>query len=252
MQAAELCDALGITIVPTTMRLRPGATHAHRIIDRLVAEHGVSHATLTLRAIAETEGNARQLSRHVILAVSDVLASHPRWADAGLALLSAFDHIDLGKLRAIAKAAKVSHARHAIATLLYIELEKHLGSPVPPKATPKKQEPRPSRLEAQLPTVRANIATGIELMAMSATIKNNREAGRLRQQLGIGQAHAAKCIRVAKAYADREDIVSRLPWPALVELAAAPPGLRHGLEERLIAGERLTAKQIRQARTNAA
>ena len=51
------------------------------------------------------------------------------------------------------------------------------------------------------------------------------------------------------AYGDRRDITSRLNWAALVALADAPESIRQGFEERVLAGERVVANDIRRARS---
>jgi hypothetical protein len=109
----------------------------------LIKDYGDAHARSVLIAIAETGNNSTQLVRPVILAASDVLRTHARWADSGSALLAALDRIDLGKLRAIVKASKVLHTREAIAVLLCAELERYLGPPVLPKPARVKREPKP-------------------------------------------------------------------------------------------------------------
>jgi hypothetical protein len=132
-------ESLGIKFLATKDQHKrgAGATCAGGTIAGLCRDWGSAHATLVIRAITESsESNANQLTRPIILAVSDVLLAHDRWANSGLALLEAFDHIDLGKLWETAKAAKVATARQAIATLLCVELEKLLGRSATPFQSP--------------------------------------------------------------------------------------------------------------------
>jgi hypothetical protein len=132
--ALELLGQLGIEAVPIKAPKGEGKTAALRTIERLIKTHGPPHTTLVLRAITESSGNSGELTRQIILAVSDVLALHRRWADSGLALLEAFDSIKLGELRRTVKAARMSCGRRdAIAILLFLELQKRLGPPSPPR-----------------------------------------------------------------------------------------------------------------------
>jgi hypothetical protein len=96
--------------------------------DRMIRKHGLPHTTLTLRTIAESsEGNQSALVADVIGAVSEVILSHPRWADLGLEWLAAFDSIDLAGIRKIVKTANVRPVRVGIATLICLDLVKTLG-----------------------------------------------------------------------------------------------------------------------------
>lgn len=175
---------------------------------------------------------------------------HHRWTELGGAFLEAFDRISLEEVRREAKATKMRPLRSAVATILCAKLAGILGPSVPPKAARIKREPKPSRLATQQPIVRANIALGSELLVRRAVTSNNRQVRQQMDQLGVDAAHAAECVRVAKVYAERENITARLTWPALVELASPSIGddVRRQLEQRILAGERLSAQKIRSAR----
>jgi hypothetical protein len=69
----------------------------------------------------------------MVLAISDLLLSHRRWRDAGLAWLESFDNISLREIWRTAKAPRISAGREVIAALLFVELERRLGPPIPPK-----------------------------------------------------------------------------------------------------------------------
>jgi hypothetical protein len=120
---------------------------AGNVIAGLVRDWGESHTTMVLRAITESsERNGSMLTRPVIMAVSDVLLAHDRWASAGLRLLEdGFDEIDLGKLWERAKATKLP-ARHAIATLLCVELERLLGPGDPVRSTKRGRRAKRNRV----------------------------------------------------------------------------------------------------------
>jgi hypothetical protein len=55
---------------------------------------------------------------------------------------------------------------------------------------------------------------------------------------------------VAKAYANRRDVWSRLSWDALEALSSPsmPAAARSSIERRILAGEQITADEIRAAR----
>lgn len=75
--------------MPANGQRRRGAaeTCCKAIVDKVIRDRGIPHAVQVLRTIIESEGNADQLTRPMILAVSDVILAHPRWAESGLALL---------------------------------------------------------------------------------------------------------------------------------------------------------------------
>ena len=94
-----------------------------------------------------------------------------------------------------------------------------------------------------------NLMLGIDLIALRNVAGSNREFSRMaRSTYGLDPVKAALHARVARAYGDRRDITSRLNWAALVALADAPEPIRQGFEERVLAGERVVANDIRRAR----
>ena len=94
-----------------------------------------------------------------------------------------------------------------------------------------------------------NLMLGIDLIALRNVAGSNREFSRMaRRTYGLDPVKAALHARVACAYGDRRDITSRLNWAALVALADAPEPIRQGFEERVLAGERVVANDIRRAR----
>jgi hypothetical protein len=248
--ADVLIEQLGIVSVPITKARDRGPleTCAPNIIAKVIADHGTEHATVVLRTICESSpSNALQLMRPVILAVSDVLAAHLRWADSGLALLEAFDAIDLGSLWQIAKRAKVQ-PREAIATLICVELEKLLGPSVLPKPKKVKQpKPEPKRIS----TNDTNIRLGIDLLELRAEVSDYVRFSRaMRQRFDVDQKLASHAMSVARLYSKRPEIFTKLSWNALVCLAATglTDAVRANLEQRVIAGERIGAPEIRRAR----
>jgi hypothetical protein len=199
----------------------------------------------------ETKGNAGMMVRQMIEAVSDILLHHRRWRDAGSALFDSFDQISLSKIWETAKATRIKARREIISALLFVELERLLGPPVPPKPRPVKREPKLTLLERELPTVRANIKLGCELLIRRAAINSNVYVGEMYREVGIDDFKlATQCMRVAKVYAERADVTERVRWNVLVVLSS--PSLsedqRQDFERRIIAGQKVQAKQIKLAR----
>jgi hypothetical protein len=211
------------------------------------------NVVVALRCITESEGNANALISDIIGAISDILLAHPRWPK-DLALLEAFDHINLLEVRKTAKAANVQPLRIGVATLIAIELAKVLGPSRPPKA-PKpprvKAVPKPPWSTTRIPVIEANIALGVKLLALRAQIASNRAYGaQVRARFDIDAATAVDCARVAKAFATRPEIYRAVSWITLIELASPKmsPAVRQALEAKILAGQSVTAREIRKAR----
>ncbi len=245
--ALKLFDDLDVRFVPTKHRCGPMETHAVNIVDRTIRQHGLPHATLTLRTIVESDGNQDALVADIIEAVSDIIRFHPRWSNLGLELLGAFDKIDLIELRRKVKAAKVQPLRVGISTLICVELEKILGPAVLPKPVRAKAQPKPPASLTRVPGVERNVALGLELLKLRSAIKSNREYGRqVRIQFDAESKLAVDALKVARVYGARPGIYTRLSWNALVTLAspALPAAAREALEARICAGERIGAPEI--------
>ena len=258
--ALKLFDDLEIRYVPPNEQHRRGpmATSCVGIVDRMIRTYGLPHTTLTLRTIVElSEVNQSALIADIINAVSEVILSHPRWANLGLHWLSAFDNIDLLEIRRTAKAANVQPLRVGIATLVAVELTQILGPSRPPKSKPvrepmPKREPKPPRSLTRVPGVEANVNLGVELLALRATAKSNCAFGRLVRAHGIDMpaSDVTAAMWVARLYADRPEIFTRLSWGALTKLASPTltPRARQAIEVRIAAGEKIVAADIVRAR----
>jgi hypothetical protein len=250
--ALKLFDDLDVRFVPANRRrCGPMETHAVNVVDGIIRNHGLPHATLTLRTIVESEGNQGALVSDLIEAVSDVIRSHSRWANLGLEWLAAFDKIDLIELRRKVKAAKAQPLRVGISTLICVELEKILGPAVLPKPVRAKTQPKPPASLTRVPGVERNVALGLELLKLRSAIKSNREYGRqVRQQFDIETRLAVNALKVARVYGARPEIYTRLSWNALVTLASPslPAAVRDALERRIITGEHVGAPEIRATR----
>jgi hypothetical protein len=139
-------------------------------------------------------------------------------------------------------------------TLICVDLEKILGPsklPKQPKPPRIKREPKPPRALTRVPGLEKNVAIGMKLLALRATIKGNCAFGRaVRRQFDIDAQDAAEMMKVARVYGSRPEIFTRLSWVALVTLSspALPAAAREALESRIRAGEAIGAPEIRAAR----
>jgi hypothetical protein len=121
-QLASILADLEIEVVDIRVRREPGQTCATVTMERILAEHGPGHLTLVLRSIVETTNNRRELVAPVILAISDLILSHPEWPQT-TQWLDALDGIDIAEIRQIAKANRVAAPiRPAISTMIYLHL----------------------------------------------------------------------------------------------------------------------------------
>jgi hypothetical protein len=256
--ALELLEQLGITYYPPN-RQRANqqlATCCDKFVGRLIKQHGLPHVTMVLRAIAESEGNGNALISDVIGAVSDIVLAHPRWPAMGLAFIEALDHINILDVRKTVKAANVQPLRVGIATLIAIELAKILGPsrpprPKPPKPVKVKLPPKPPRAQTRIPEIEKAIALSKEMLALRAATPSNTRFGReMRARFDVDQIHASQAMRVARLYATRPDIYRAVSWRTLVELASPKMSraVRQAFEAKALAGEPVSAPQIRRAR----
>ena len=255
--ALKLFDDLGIIYYAPNRQHRRDlhlATCCDRFVGRLIERRGLPHVVVSLRCICESEGNSNALISDIIGAVSDIVLSHPRWPAMGLAFVEAFDAIDLLAVRKTAKAANIQPLRVGVATLIAIELAKILGPsrpPKPPKPARIKLPPKPPRALTRVPEVEKNVALGMELIALRATIKSNCAFGRqVRRRFEIDAQHSCEVMKVARAYGAKPEIYRRLSWEGLLQLASPtmPAPVRQRLEARILAGEKVVASDIVRAR----
>src|ERR1019366_1145209 len=163
--ALQLFESLEIEYVPSSEARRrgPRTTCCGLFVERLIRKHGLPHITIVLRTIIESEGNEGELIADVIGAVSDLVRTHPRWVNLGLAFIESFDQISLAQVRKTAKATGAQPLRDAIMTLLSVELEQILGPsklPKPPRPVRVKLPPKPPRSVTRIPEIEKNIALG--------------------------------------------------------------------------------------------
>lgn len=125
----DILAGLGITIVPTSRRRRPGETHAGAVMRQVSGEHGMDVLALSLRLIRGSQRNAEALSSETIAAVADVLAQMPEWRDRPDELARTFNSIDLDDLRARAVARRPWPVRNSLRSALFELIEFGMGRP---------------------------------------------------------------------------------------------------------------------------
>ena len=254
--ALQLFESLEIEYIPSSevRRRGPRSTCCGNVVQRLILKHGLPHAVIVLKTIVETEGNEGELIADVIHAISDLIRAHPRWVGLGGIWLEAFDQISLAQVRRTAKATGVQPLRDAIMTLLCVELDRILGPSKLPKA-PKpiriKREPKPPRSVTRIPQIEKNIALGVGLLALRAATPSNSRFGRqARARFDVDHLQTSRAMRVARLYAERPEIYRSVSWVTLVELSSPKmsSSVRQAHEAQILAGESVTAPQIRRAR----
>ncbi|MCP3395241.1 hypothetical protein NLM27_41655 [Bradyrhizobium sp. CCGB12] len=242
----EICAELGLEIIPTKQRLRAGQTKADSVLHAIYEDHGEGHLVLLLRTLLESDGNSVHVNDFVLRGLSDVMLAHPEWPQKGLAWLEAFDSINLGDIRAKARANRQAvPQRHGVAAGLFRELAKAFAPP--PKPEPPRVEKKLLRSVTRIPENRAKIELGTKLLALRERTPNNRKFGELvRTQCDMAASDVSAMMRVCRLYGDREEIWSRLSWTGLLALSAPtlPDGARERLEQRIAAGERIGLRQI--------
>ena len=252
--ALRLFADLGITYVPPNEQRGRGpmVTSCLGVVARMIRKFGLPHATITLRTIVESsEANQCAMIADIVDGVSEVILCHPRWARLGLA---AFDKINLLEIRKVVKAANVRPLRVGIATLIAVELTKILGPSRPPKPARPIKVKLPAKLPravTRVPEVARNVALGMELIALRATIKSNCAFGRqVRRRFEIDAQHSCEVMKVARAYGAKPGIYQRMSWEALLKLSSPtmPAPVRLRLEARILAGEKIVASDIVRAR----
>jgi hypothetical protein len=231
---------MDIKVRPTNEKCGPMQTHAINIISNLIEAHGEDNMVLTLRIITESHpANRSQLNRNAITAVNDICRLR-RFTDRGVALLEAFDQLDLGALHAEAKAERLA-ALYSVRTVLTCKIINRLDGIIGLSST------RPAK---PMPT-KDRIALGVGLLELKAAADPDFKRIAYQQfSVDAQSALAYRAMAVAALYAARPEITSRLSWDALSALSAPslPPAIRQDLETQIIAGEKIVASDIDRAR----
>jgi hypothetical protein len=219
--------------------------------DKFFGGGGAGQITMVLRVFLESDVNRDALIEPILSAVSWV--KDPAFAKHGLSLLDAFDQIKLTELLATMRGLHV-FPEGSIGSYLSVSTRNKvlkILEPAKPKPAKARSEPKPPLSVTRIPAIEANIAIGIKLQALRAQIKSNRAYGeQVRARFDIDAAHAVDCARVAKAFAARPEIYRAASWIALIELSSPKmsPSVRQAIEAKILAGESVTAPQIRKAR----
>jgi hypothetical protein len=92
-EALKLFEQLEIEYIPSSEARRRGplSTCCGNSVQRFIGKHGLPHTTIVLRTILESQGNESELIADVIGAISDLVRTHPRCVNLGLAFIEAFD-----------------------------------------------------------------------------------------------------------------------------------------------------------------
>jgi hypothetical protein len=142
VQVADICARAGVELLryPVPVNKQDlGQTMAVSTIARCLKRYGQDTVVTALQCITETANNKPgALSSATIKALCDVLGASPEWRDEGLALLEAFDRIDLGAIEhaSIVEAATKKVGRTVvIADRIRSELNRLLPQKRPPSAS---------------------------------------------------------------------------------------------------------------------
>jgi hypothetical protein len=123
----------------------------------------------------------------------------------------------------------------------------------PPRKTARQQREELAAKKAGI--VERRIELGHELAKLRDVMPDNRRFGAIvRQRFDLHDANeVGEMMRVARVYSGRSENYRAIGWRALVELAsqATPDSVRLEIEARIMAGERVTGKEIIRGRASA-
>lgn len=123
----KIADETGIRIKRIDRRyrgdLKPRDCFAKWTLRAIGRRHGERHLALIIRLIVESEGNAGELYRETLMAISALVIQCPELVERGGRLFDQLDRLDLGAMRRRAKTMKIGVASSAILrVLLALEL----------------------------------------------------------------------------------------------------------------------------------
>jgi hypothetical protein len=129
IKIADVCSRANVQLlrypIPTDKQ-EAGQTMAVGAIARCLKRYGEETVITALQCITETNNNnPGMLTARIITALCEVLDKDREWRDSGLALLEAFDSIDLSALQrapAFVSGAKKVSRKGQLAELIRIEL----------------------------------------------------------------------------------------------------------------------------------
>lgn len=125
-RVSTLCTEYGITIVDG--RAYPGIreTRAVTTLDRILTSRGEDHFRMVLSTVAETENNQGYIDKHLLWAVSDLVAACHSVVEAHpIEWLECFDAAPVAELQYIAK--RLPHQRFALVGMLYERIVRRFG-----------------------------------------------------------------------------------------------------------------------------
>jgi hypothetical protein len=219
--------------------------------DNDFGSDGRGYITLLLRTILESEGNRDALVAPVVSAVSSCM--RPEWTGLGVRWIECFDSIPL---RSMLNTLRDLFGEHDLLDHFCVALRRKIAAmlePVQIKPQEKvKPEPKPPLSVTRVPAIVKNIELGMALLALrDATPSNKQFAHDVRKRFpGVDPITASEAMKVARVYGTRPEIYRRLSWIALFELSSPKmaQSVRKALEAKIIAGQSVTAPQIRKAR----
>jgi hypothetical protein len=247
-QVREILDAVEAPPVDAQVRL---TLQKHLYRSEIFDTDGRGHITLLLRTILESENNGDALIEPIVSAVSSCM--RPQWTGLGLTWIAAFDAIPLV---AILETVRALFGEQDLWSHYCLALRRKIAAILDPaEAKPQekvKPPPKPPLSVSRVPAIEKSIELGVALLAIRASIPGNTEFGRqVRKRFpGVDQITASESMKVARAYGARPEIYRRLSWIALFELSSPKmaPSVRQALEAKILAGQPVTALQIRRAR----
>ncbi len=122
----SLCKEYGITIVDG--RSYPGIreTRAVHTMQKILAARGEDHFRMLLTTVAETNNNQGYIDKHLLLAVSDLVARCKEIIEQdATGWLNCFDAAPVGELQYVAK--MLPHQRFALTGMLMERIIRQFG-----------------------------------------------------------------------------------------------------------------------------
>jgi hypothetical protein len=214
---------------------------------------GRGHVTLLIRTILESENNRDALIEPIVSAVSSCM--RPEWTGLGVRWIECFDSIPL---KSMLSTLRDLFGEHDLLDHYCVALRRKIAAILEPVQTAPqekkkvKPQPKPPLSVSRVPAIEKSIELGKALLALRAATTSNTQFGRdVRQRFpGVDQITASEAMKVARVYGTRPEIYGRLSWIALFELSSPKmaQSVRKALEAKILAGETVTASQIRKAR----
>jgi hypothetical protein len=103
IRMAEVCARAEVELLRYPVPIEnqsPGQTMAVGAVSSCLKRYGEDTVVTALQCVTQTTNNRRgALTAHLIKGLCGVLGENPRWRESGLALLEAFDSIDLSSIQ---------------------------------------------------------------------------------------------------------------------------------------------------------